>query len=94
MQTVSLTWEHSFELGAVLGVQKLSADQAAVVAGVLGSGRTVDVLVGPAGTGKSHTVGALSAVWAGEHGGRVLGLATAEMAARNLAEKVTKLRHG
>ncbi|RUQ02591.1 conjugal transfer protein, partial [Microbacterium sp. HSID17254] len=46
----------------------------------------MDVLVGPAGTGKSHTVGALSAVWAGEHGGRVLGLATAEMAARNLAE--------
>lgn len=74
------------ELGAVLGVQKLSADQAAVVAGVLGSGRTVDVLVGPAGTGKSHTVGALATVWAGEHGGRVLGLATAEMAARNLAE--------
>lgn len=57
-----------------------------MVAGVLGSGRTVDVLVGPAGTGKSHTVGALSTVWAGEHGGRVLGLATAEMAARNLAE--------
>lgn len=74
------------ELGEVLGAGKLSPDQAAVIAGVLGSGRTVDVLVGPAGTGKSHTVGALSTVWAAEHGGRVLGLATAEMAARNLAE--------
>ncbi|OLM28597.1 hypothetical protein Ae717Ps2_6193c [Pseudonocardia sp. Ae717_Ps2] len=73
------------ELGEVLGAQKLSTDQAAVIAGVLGSGRTVDVLVGPAGTGKSHTVGVLAAVWAGEHGGRVQGLATAEMAARNLA---------
>ncbi|WP_308820170.1 MobF family relaxase [Pseudonocardia alni] len=64
----------------------LSADQAAVITGVLASDRTVDVLVGPAGTGKSHTVGALSAAWATEQGGRVLGLATAEMAARNLAE--------
>ncbi|ALE77033.1 hypothetical protein FRP1_30550 (plasmid) [Pseudonocardia sp. EC080625-04] len=78
--------ERVVELGEVLGAGKLSPDQAAVIAGVLGSGRTVDVLVGPAGTGKSHTVGALSTVWAGEHGGRVLGLATAEMAARNLAE--------
>ncbi|MFP5070919.1 MobF family relaxase [Pseudonocardia nantongensis] len=62
----------------------LSADQSAVVAGVLGSGRTVDVLVGPAGTGKSHTVGALAGAWRTEMGGRVLGLATAKIAAQNL----------
>lgn len=63
----------------------LSADQAAVVAGVLGSGRAADVLVGPAGTGKSHTVGALAREWDAGIGGRVLGVATAEIAARNLS---------
>ncbi|SFO64464.1 AAA domain-containing protein, partial [Pseudonocardia ammonioxydans] len=67
-----------------LGSRGLSADQSAVVAGVLGSGRTVDVLVGPAGTGKSHTVGALAGAWQTETGGRVLGLATAKIAAQNL----------
>lgn len=67
-----------------LSERGLSGDQAAVVAGVLGSGRTVDVLVGPAGTGKSHTVGALAGAWQTEMGGRVLGLATAKIAAQNL----------
>lgn len=67
-----------------LGSRGLSPDQSAVVAGVLGSGRTVDVLVGPAGTGKSHTVGALAGAWRSETGGRVLGLATAKIAAQNL----------
>nr|WP_255426060.1 MobF family relaxase [Pseudonocardia sp. C8] len=74
-------------IGAVLAgldARGLSMDQASVVAGVLGSGRTVDVLVGPAGTGKSHTVGALASAWQHEVGGRVLGLATAQMAAQNL----------
>lgn len=63
----------------------LSPDQAAVVTGVLTSGRRADVLVGPAGTGKSHTVGALAREWADTIGGRVVGVATAEIAARNLA---------
>lgn len=63
----------------------LSPDQAAVVTGVLTSGRRADVLVGPAGTGKSHTVGALAREWGDTIGGRVVGVATAEIAARNLA---------
>lgn len=76
------------ELAAVAGRldrRGLSPDQVAVVTGVLTSGRRADVLVGPAGTGKSHTVGALAREWADTIGGRVVGVATAEIAARNLA---------
>ncbi|MDN5915944.1 MAG: AAA family ATPase [Pseudonocardia sp.] len=42
------------------------------------------MLVGPAGTGKSHTIGALAREWNAEIGGRVVGVATATIAARNL----------
>ncbi|MDN5919237.1 MAG: AAA family ATPase [Pseudonocardia sp.] len=70
------------ERGAELG---LSEDQVVVVTGVLSSGRGADVLVGPPGTGKSHTMGVLAQAWNAEVGGRVLGVATAQIAARNLA---------
>ncbi|WP_296377640.1 MobF family relaxase [Pseudonocardia sp.] len=63
----------------------LSPDQVAAVAGVLGSRRVGDVLVGPAGAGKSHTVSALAAAWNERTGGRVLGLATSQIATQNLA---------
>ena len=56
------------------------------MAGIVSSGRAGDVLIGPAGTGKSYTVSALAQVWAERVGGRVLGLATTEIATRNLAE--------
>jgi hypothetical protein len=53
----------------------LSADQAAAVEQIATSGRVLDVLVGPAGTGKSTTVAGLRAAWEAEHGpGSVLGL--------------------
>ena len=69
-----------------LAASGLGGDQAEAVLGIIGSGRRADVLIGPAGTGKSHTVGELARVW-GEHtGGRVLGLATSELATRNLRE--------
>ena len=64
----------------------LSGDQVDAVAGIVGSGRAGDCLVGPAGAGKSRTVGELARVW-GEHtGGRALGLATSQRATKNLEE--------
>ena len=68
-----------------LAAAGLAADQVDAVLGIVGSGRAGDVLIGPAGTGKSHAVAALSAVWTERLGGRVLGLATTEIATQNLA---------
>jgi len=68
-----------------LAAAGLSPDQVAAVAGIVGSGRVGDVLVGPAGAGKSHTVSALAAAWNERTGGRVLGLATSQIATQNLA---------
>ncbi|MDN5919911.1 MAG: AAA family ATPase, partial [Pseudonocardia sp.] len=68
-----------------LAAAGLSPDQVAAVVGILGSGRVGDVLVGPAGAGKSHTVSALAAAWEERTGGRVLGLATSQIATQNLA---------
>jgi conjugative relaxase-like TrwC/TraI family protein len=64
----------------------LSADQQAAVLGILESGRCGDVLVGPAGTGKSRTVATLAAAWESHVGGRVLGLATSQIATKVLVE--------
>ena len=64
----------------------LSTDQALVVEKVATSGRALDVLVGPAGTGKSTTMAGLRATWEAEHGpGSVLGLAPTAAAAEVLA---------
>ena len=53
------------------------------------SGRRLDVLVGPAGTGKSTTMAGLRAVWEAEHGaGSVLGLAPSAAAAEVLADEL------
>jgi conjugative relaxase-like TrwC/TraI family protein len=64
----------------------LGPDQAAAVRGLMTSGAALSVLVGPAGTGKSHTVGALSEGWARLTGGRVYGLATSQIATEVLAQ--------
>jgi hypothetical protein len=63
----------------------LRSDQAAAVYGILTSGRPVDILVGPAGTGKSRTMGTLAHLWRQLTGANVVGLATAENAAQVLA---------
>ncbi|NWJ69603.1 relaxase domain-containing protein [Pseudonocardia sp. ICBG1122] len=68
-----------------LAAAGLSGDQVDAVAGIIGSGRLGDCLVGPAGTGKSRTVGELARVWAEHADGRVLGLATSQIATQNLA---------
>lgn len=68
----------------------LAPGQASAVHGIATSGRFVDVLVGPAGTGKSHTVGRLCEAWEAD-GGEVLGLAVGQRQANVLAEEgVTK----
>ncbi|MBN9739471.1 MULTISPECIES: MobF family relaxase [unclassified Pseudonocardia] len=64
--------------------QGMSHDQVDAVTAILSSHVAGDVLVGPAGAGKSRTVGALADVWTREIGGRVLGLATSQVAAENL----------
>ena len=64
-------------------------DQALAVEQIATSGRRLDVLVGPAGTGKSTTMAGLRAAWEAEHGaGSVLGLAPSAAAAEVLAEEL------
>ncbi|GJF01431.1 hypothetical protein PSD17_03950 [Pseudonocardia sp. D17] len=63
----------------------LGPDQVEAALGILSSGRMGDVLVGPAGAGKSRTVGALARVWGEQLGGRVIGVATSQLATEVLA---------
>jgi conjugative relaxase-like TrwC/TraI family protein len=64
----------------------LSLDQAVAIQQIASSGRRLDVLVGPAGTGKSTTMAGLRGVWEAEHGtASVLGLAPSAAAAEVLA---------
>ncbi|AZH80465.1 conjugal transfer protein [Microbacterium sp. Y-01] len=66
---------------------RLSVEQQTAVEKIAVSGRTVDVLVGPAGTGKTTTLGALRRAWEKTHGpGSVIGLAPSAAAAEVLSE--------
>jgi hypothetical protein len=66
---------------------RLSIDQARAVKQITTSGRVLDVLVGPAGTGKSTTMAGLRAAWEVEHGaGSVIGLAPSAAAAEVLGD--------
>ncbi|WP_425474873.1 MobF family relaxase [Nocardioides cheoyonin] len=66
---------------------KLSRVQRAAVASIAASGRQLDLLVGPAGAGKTTTMRALRHAWIAEHGqGSVVGLAPSANAAQTLAE--------
>jgi conjugative relaxase-like TrwC/TraI family protein len=75
---------------ALLDATTLRPGQRAAVDRILTSGRQVDLLVGPAGTGKSYTLAELARLWTESVGGeecpRVLGLATSEAAVRVLQE--------
>lgn len=65
----------------------LGDDQAAALTKIALSGRMVDVLVGPAGAGKTTAMSALRRAWEHEHGrGSVVGLAPSAVAARVLAD--------
>jgi conjugative relaxase-like TrwC/TraI family protein len=65
---------------------RLSPDQAAAVERLALSARPLDLLVGPAGAGKTTTLRALIDVWR-EAGGTVTGLATSAAAAKVLANE-------
>src|ERR1019366_7819769 len=67
----------------------LGPDQSAAVRQIATSGRALDLLVGPAGTGKSTTMAGLRAVWESEYGpGSVRGLAPSAAAAEVLASEL------
>jgi hypothetical protein len=67
----------------------MSVDQAVAVEKIATSGRRIDVLVGPAGTGKSTTMAGLRAAWEDEHGpGSVVGLAPSAAAAEVLSDEL------
>lgn len=64
----------------------LGADQRAALQSIATSARCVDLLVGPAGAGKTTAMHALRLAWEHEHGrGSVVGLAPSAAAARELA---------
>ena len=66
---------------------RITAEQAAALESITASGRQVDLLVGPAGAGKTTTMRALRAAWIVEHGrGSVVGLAPSAAAAQALAD--------
>lgn len=68
---------------------QLSPDQAAAVTRIALSGRVLDVLIGPAGTGKTTTLSALRHAWEAEYGkGSVVGLAPSAVAAAVLADEL------
>lgn len=65
----------------------LGEDQAEALVRIAVSGRVLDVLVGPAGAGKTTAMNALRRAWETEHGaGSVVGLAPSAGAAQVLAE--------
>jgi conjugative relaxase-like TrwC/TraI family protein len=65
----------------------LGDDQAGALTGIAVSGRILDVLVGPAGAGKTTAMNALRRAWEHEHGpGSVIGLAPSAVAAQVLAD--------
>lgn len=69
------------------GKVQLSAQQRRAVESICQSGRQVDVLVGPAGAGKTTTMRALRAAWTAECGrGSVVGLAPSAAASQALAD--------
>jgi conjugative relaxase-like TrwC/TraI family protein len=77
--------------GTGSGVQsgRLTAEQVGVVHAISSSGRVLDLLVGPAGAGKTTTLTALRKVWETGHGAAtVTGLAPSAAAAQVLADEL------
>lgn len=79
--------EHAARTPAARGEPVLSLDQEQAISRIGVSGRVLDVLVGPAGSGKTSTMKALRRAWESEHGaGSVVGLAPSAAAATVLGE--------
>ncbi|QTE28572.1 MobF family relaxase [Pengzhenrongella sicca] len=69
--------------------RRLSAEQATAIEAIVTSGRQLDLLVGPAGAGKTTAMRALHAAWTTQHGDRsVVGLAPSAAAAAVLAHEL------
>ncbi|WP_101556918.1 MobF family relaxase [Brevibacterium aurantiacum] len=67
----------------------LAPDQAEALTRIAISGRVVDVLVGPAGAGKTTAMSALKHAWEQQHGtGSVVGLAPSDAAAQVLGDEL------
>ena len=67
----------------------LDFEQVAAVTALVGSGAVVDLLVGPAGTGKTRTMSGLRGAWEVAHGtGSVVGLAPSAAAAQVLGDEL------
>ncbi|WP_447924965.1 MobF family relaxase [Georgenia muralis] len=67
----------------------VDGEQATAITQILTSGRRLDLLVGPAGTGKSTAMAALAGAWTAAHGaGSVVGMAPSAAAAQVLAEDI------
>jgi hypothetical protein len=64
----------------LLSDTRLGGDQREAVTEILGSGKRVEVLIGPAGTGKSYTVGTLVELWHEAFGTDVFGIAVSQNA--------------
>ncbi|MFE5730243.1 MobF family relaxase [Streptomyces sp. NPDC056528] len=71
----------------VIARRGLKGKQADFVRSAATSGRMADLLVGPAGAGKSYTLAALTEVWEAHEGRQVIGLASGERAAQVLADE-------
>ncbi|MFF2032087.1 MobF family relaxase [Arthrobacter sp. NPDC058192] len=72
------------------GMFELHSDQRAAASQVLLSGNRLDAVVGPAGTGKTTTLGAVKAAWESEFGpGSVVGLAPAAASAEVLGRELS-----
>lgn len=71
----------------VIARRGLKGKQADFVRSAATSGRKLDLLIGPAGAGKSYTLAALTEVWESYEGRQVIGLASGERAAQVLADE-------
>ncbi|MET3803993.1 conjugative relaxase-like TrwC/TraI family protein [Nakamurella sp. UYEF19] len=71
------------------GRQLYDEDQAPAAIAITTSGRRIDLLLGPAGTGKTTSMAGVCAIWQAEHGpGSVVGLATSTKAATVLGDEL------
>ncbi|TFC63129.1 MobF family relaxase [Cryobacterium sp. TMB1-7] len=84
---IALAALRAISLRQLPGGVVLADDQVAALSAIAGSGRAVDVLVGPAGAGKTTAMNALRHAWeAAYFAGSVVGLAPSAAAAQVLAD--------
>ena len=75
---------------AALAGTDLDYSQREACLGLLTSGRLINCLVAPAGTGKTHVMAAFARAWEEQRAGRVIGLTASTNAARVMADEAAK----